>query len=114
MTPFFANYGFHPAAIKPPTKGPLNPTSTIYAHWMLTVHEDSRQGLEAAQERMRRYTDLARKNPPAYQLGDLVMLNGRNIKTRHPTKKLDHKNHGPFQVEKIVSPLSVRLTLPRK
>jgi len=42
------------------------------------------------------------------------MLNGRNIKTRRPTRKLDHKNHGPFQIEKIVSPLAVRLTLPRK
>jgi len=42
------------------------------------------------------------------------MLNGRNIKTRRPTRKLDHKNHGPFQIEKIVSPLAVCLTLPRK
>jgi len=114
MTPFFANYSFLPAAINPPTKGPLNPASTIYTHWMQTVHEDSWQGLEAAQKRMRRYTDPARKNPLAYQIGDLVMLNGRKIKTHRPTKKLDHKNHGPFQVEKIVSPLAVRLTLPRK
>jgi len=42
------------------------------------------------------------------------MLNGRNIKTRRPSKKLDRKNHGPFQIEKIVSPLAVRLMLPRK
>jgi len=42
------------------------------------------------------------------------MLSGRNIKTRHPSKKLDHKNHGPFQVEKIASPLAVCLTLPQK
>jgi len=42
------------------------------------------------------------------------MLNGRNIKIRRPSRKLDHKNHGPFQVEKIVSPLAVRLTLPWK
>jgi len=42
------------------------------------------------------------------------MLNGCNIKTRCPSKKLDHKNHSPFQIEKIVSPLAVRLTLPRK
>jgi len=44
----------------------------------------------------------------------LVMLSGCNIKTRRPSKKLDHKSQGPFQIEKIVSPLTVCLTLPRK
>jgi len=63
---------------------------------------------------MRRYTDPTRKQPPAFQVGDLVMLSGRNIKTHQPSKKLDHKNHRPFQIEKVVSPLVVRLTLPRK
>jgi len=42
------------------------------------------------------------------------MLNGHNIKTRRPSKKLDHKNHGPFQIEKIVFRLAVRHTLSRK
>ena len=63
---------------------------------------------------MRWNTDPVRKEPPAYQIGDLVMLSRHNIKTRRPTRKLDHKNHGPFQIEKIVYPLAVRLTLPRK
>jgi len=114
MSPFYANYGFHPAALDPPSTEPLNPASEAYANWMSTVHDESRKGLEEAQERMRRYTDPAKKEPPAYQVGDLAMLNGRNIKTRRPSKKLDHKNHGPFQIEKIVSPLAIRLTLPRK
>jgi len=81
---------------------------------MHTVHDKSRRGLEEAQERIRRYTDPKRTEPPTYQVGDLVRLNGRNIKTRCPSKKLYHKNHGPFQIEKIVSLLAVRLTLPRK
>jgi len=116
MTPFYANYGLHPMAVDPPkeTDKPLNPASTVYGHWMKTVHEESRKGLEAAQEPMRRYTDPDQKESSAYQVGDLVMLNGRNIRTRRPSKKLDHKNHGPFQIEKIVSPLAIRLTLPRK
>jgi len=114
MSPFYANYGRHPAAIDPPTTEPLNPASTVYAHWMQTIHEESRKGLEVVQERMRQYSDPNRTEPPAYQVGDLVMLNGRNLKTRRPSKKLDHKNQGPFQVEKIVSPVAVRLTLPRK
>jgi len=114
LTRFFANYSVHPNALDPPTLEPLNPASTVYAHWMRTVHKESRKRLKDAQERMRRYTDPTWKEPPAYQVGDLVMLNGRNIKTHHPSKKLDHKNHGPFQIEKIVSPLAVRLTLPHK
>jgi len=114
MSPFYAIYGFHPVAMDPVSTEPLNPASRVYAHWMHTMHDESRQGLEEAQERMRRYTDPNRKRPPAYQVGDLVMLSGRNIKTRRPSKKLDHKNHGPFQIEKIVSPLAVCITLPRK
>jgi len=114
MSPFYANYGFHPPAMNPATTEPLNPASQIYAHWMHALYDESQRGLEKAQERMRQYTDPARKEPLAYQVGDLVMLNGRNIKTRRPSKKLDHKNHGPFQIEKIISPLAICLTLPRK
>jgi len=114
MSPFYANYGGHPTTNNPPSSEPWNPASAVYAHWMQTVHNESRKGLQAAQERMLQYTDPDRKKLPAYQVGDLVMLSGRNIKTRHPSKKLDLKNHGPFQVEKIVCPLAVRLTLPRK
>jgi len=44
----------------------------------------------------------------------LVMLSGCNIKRRRPSKKMDHKNHGPFQIEKIVSPPAVRLMLTSK
>jgi len=63
---------------------------------------------------MHRYEDSARKEPPAYQVEHLVMLSWRNIRMHRLTKKLDHKNHGPFQIEKIISPLTVRLTLRRK
>jgi len=114
MSPFYVNYGVHPVASDPAASGPLNPASKLYAHWMHTVHKESTKWLEAAQERMRRYTDTERTKPPAYNVGDLVMLNWRNIKTRRPSRKMDHKNHGPFQVEKVVSPLAVRLTQPRK
>jgi hypothetical protein len=111
---FYANYGFHPMATNPAAVHPLNPASKGYAHWMHVVHEKTRESLEEAQERMRRYLDPKRKDNPAYQIGDLVMLNGRSIQIRRPSRKLDHKNHGPFQIKRIVSPLAVKLTLPRK
>jgi len=114
MSPFYANYGFYPVAMDPASMEPLNLTSQVYVHWMHTMHNESQKRLEDARERMRRYTDPTWKESPVYQVADLVMLNGRNIRTRCPLRKLDHKNHGPFQIEKIVSPLAVRLTLSRK
>jgi len=115
ITPFYANYGFHPTTLNPRNhKEQLDPASMVYRHWMKTVHEESQKGLQAAQEQMRRYADPARKEPATYQVGDFVMLSGRNIKTRHPSKKLDQKSHGPFQIEKIILLLAVRLTLLRK
>ena len=65
MSLFYANYGFHPAAMDPASTEPLNPASQVYAHWIRTVHDESRKGREDAQERMRRYTDPVRKEPPA-------------------------------------------------
>jgi len=63
---------------------------------------------------MHRYTDTERTKPSAYNVGDLVMINWHNNKTRRPSRKMDHKNYGPFQVEKVVSPLTVRLPHPWK
>jgi hypothetical protein len=114
MSPFYANYGFHPTATNPSAVLPLNPASFAYGHWMHAIHGEAQKVLAKTQERMRRYADPYRKEPPVYQVGDLVMLNGKNIQTRRPSRKLDHKSHGPFQIERIISPLAVKLTLPRK
>jgi hypothetical protein len=42
------------------------------------------------------------------------MLDGRHIQTRWPKDKLDHKKHGPFAIEKVISLTAIRLSLPRK
>ena len=63
---------------------------------------------------MGKYADKHRAEPPAYKIGDLVMLSSRTIKTKQPSKKLDHKLHGPFQVERVISPTAIRLTHPVK
>jgi len=81
MSPFYANYGFHPVSMDPPAVGPLNPASGLYAHWMNMIHKESTKRLEAAHEQMRHYMDPQRIEPPKYQIGDLVILNGHNIKT---------------------------------
>ena len=54
------------------------------------------------------------KTPPTFKIRDLVMLNGKNLKTRRPSHKLDHKLHGLFAIIKVISPTAVRLALPTK
>jgi hypothetical protein len=63
---------------------------------------------------MKKYANLKWKNAPEYKVGDLVMLDGQNIQTRRPKDKLDHNKHGPIAIEKVVSPIAMWLSLPRK
>jgi hypothetical protein len=49
---------------------------------MYTIYESAKLALEKAREWMKKYADQQRKEVPTYQVGDLVMLNGCNIKTR--------------------------------
>ena len=53
ISPFYANYGFHSAAMNPATTESLNLASKVYVNWIHTVHDESREGLEEAQEQIR-------------------------------------------------------------
>ena len=99
ISPFYVNYGFHPWTTWPVEKESKNPASRIYAHWIQSVHDHCLKHLEETRERIGKYYDRARKEPPPYGVGDLVMLNGKHIRTRWAAKKLDAKLFGPFKVK---------------
>ena len=114
MTPFFANMGYHPAANDPRTTEAMHPASEVYSHWIQDAITRARSALEEARVRMVKYADRTRKEAPAYEVGDAVMLSTKNLKIKRPSRKLDHKYIGPFRVEKVVSPSAVQLTLPQR
>jgi transposase InsO family protein len=114
ISPFYANYGFHPRTNWPVEAVAMNPAGRNYTHWMTSVHNWCKAKLEETRERMRKYYDRKSKDAPRYKVGDLVMLNGKNLRTRRPSRKLDHKMQGPFKIEKVVSPLAMRLVLPKR
>jgi len=47
---------------------------------------------------MKKYYDRKGTEQPSIEVGDLVMLNAKNIRTRRPSKKLSPKLYGPFKV----------------
>jgi hypothetical protein len=113
MSPFIANYGFNPRMNWPIEAEAKNPTSRNCVYWMSSVHDLCQRGLKKAQDSMRKYHDKHAKEPPKHSVGDLVMPNEKNLKTRHPSRKLDAKLHGPFKVIKVLSPTTLKLELPK-
>ena len=57
--------------------------------------------------------DKSRKQH-VFQKGDQVWLDGRNIKTYHPTAKLAPKCHGPFPIQRVLSTINYQLTIPEQ
>src|SRR6266849_5662274 len=49
----------------------------------------------------------------AYQQGDKVWVDGKEITTDRPTKKLDDRWYGPFEVESKVGEVAYLLYLPK-
>jgi len=92
----------------------MNLAGRNYAHWMVSVHAFCKKTLKHTRERMSRHYDTRSKEAPKMKVGDLVMLSSKNLRTRRPSKKLDHKMQGPFEIEKVVSPNAVILKLPRR
>jgi hypothetical protein len=112
---FYANYGFHPnSGTSQPRTDTLPVSSKAYGHWITAIHDDCRDTLEKTCETMKKFADRDRTELPKYSKGDLVMLSGKNIRTRRPCKKLDHKLHGPFEITEVISETAICLNLPVK
>jgi hypothetical protein len=114
MTPFDANYGYHLSSGTTPTETYILLASSVaYGHWINALVENGKKELEKSSERMKKYPDQSRIELPSFELGNLVMLNGKNIKTRRLARKLDHQMYGPFEILDIISPTAVHLRLPK-
>ena len=68
---------------------------------MQTTHQKAQAALKKTREDMSKYYDWKAKLQPDIKVGDLVMLNAKNIRTKQPTKKLSPKLHRPFKVLEV-------------
>jgi hypothetical protein len=62
---------------------------------------------------MKKYADQSHIESRSFELCNLLMLTGKNIKTHQPARKLDHKMYRPFEILDITSLTAVSLRLPK-
>jgi uncharacterized protein (DUF952 family) len=78
---------------------------------MNSIHTKAKEALEQTRATMNKYYDQHRQEQPVYQVGDQVMLQARNIRTKRPTKKLAPKLYGPFRIKKKIGTRAYELDL---
>ena len=77
MTPFFANYGYHPQTEWLKEREAQNSGADMNGHLMQTIHQNAREWLEKTREAMGRYYNQQGRQQPDFKVGDLVMLNAK-------------------------------------
>ena len=118
MTPFYANYGYHPLEPSCPLVPTGNPSAQSRLNELVKIRETLHQNIAKAQEdyakhynrKVKSHLNLA--DEPLFKVGDKVWLNARDIATSRPSRKLDHKLLGPFKITEKISDLAYRLDLP--
>jgi len=55
------------------------------------------------------YNQKVGNKEPQFKVGDWVMVNAKNIKTERPSKKLEYKLRGKFEIEKLCGTNAYRL-----
>ena len=114
VSPFFANYGFNPETqwVKPTATTGSNPASQKLLQRWQGIWKYLEERILQSQERTSRYYNQRVQKQPPIQPGDLVMVNMKNMKTKRPSKKLDHKRLGPVEVIEAVGKRAFRVQLP--
>src|SRR5713101_6291600 len=80
---------------------------------MRNIHEEVGAVIAHTQRLMKKQYDKGKQLSQDYHPGDKVWVDGKEITTDRPTKKLDNRRYGPFEVENKVGEVAYLLKLPR-
>src|SRR5882757_11328057 len=107
-------HGFHPwTGLKGVKISEQSPGAKEWKEQWENSRKAAVSALEKAAESMKRFYDWKKASSHDYKEGQMVWLDGRNIKTLRPSKKLDQKKLGPFKIVEMIGKRSYQLQLPR-
>jgi len=119
MSPFYLASGqdlITPASLLQPSALDTNVHSTNeFVEHMSTLIKMASEHLAEAQQRQAKYADTKRREV-TFQVGDKVLLSAKNIsvdtQARRPSKKLQPRFIGLYEVIQVISPVTYKLKLP--
>jgi hypothetical protein len=103
---FFLLMGFNPRADWIHATSPI-PKVTLRLEQLKEARIQARDAMIKAQQSWVKHRDT-----PKYKEGDLVWLEGKNLRVNQPTAKLAPRRHGPFKITQVMSAVNYRLELP--
>ena len=115
VTPFFANYGYHPRydiVLAPNQNYPMPDALQDYSARMQALQEHLQAEIKFSQSAYSEQADRHRLPAPDLRPGDFVWLLRRHHRTKRPSSKLDYKRLGRFKILEKVSSHAYKLDLP--
>ena len=110
LTPFYANYGYHPVYTDRATPEQVRTLPERLQH-VHEVHAHCQLAIEKAQQVYKQYADRHRQDLE-FAIGDQVWLEAYNLSTDAPSKKLAAKRLGPYSILEKVGNTSYRIDIP--
>jgi hypothetical protein len=90
-----------------------SPYAGKYIKNISKIHNTLVTNINHVNELYTKHYNVKRQTTPEFTVGSKVWIDTHNIHTTHPSKKLDYKKVGPFQVTEKISSYTYKLQLPK-
>lgn len=112
QTPFMLNNGRDPRIGTEPFRDSKMEAVDTFVKGMEEARKEAESALKKAADDMARFYDRHRGEAVTYKVGDMVWLDGKDLKTDRPHKKFEDKRFGPYKITKVIGPNAYQLKLP--
>lgn len=112
-SPFFTCYGYHPKMTISNEEITSVPAGDDHAEFLRLGFEEVHASLKLANESTKEFYDRHHNETPRWEIGSKVWLSHENIETDRPSRKLSHRQLGPYEILDKFGSHAYKLKLPK-